>query len=182
LGRSKEAPAMKLVWWLVIGAGAAAIGLAALAAAARLSDGPIGPFAGGPFRTGRRLDGPEPDWSFTKAVQTVELQLLHPPRSRTTHILTYRGELFAPCGIVKAGPFVFLGQAFWKRWPSEALADGRVIVRIGEQLYDRHVIKVTDPTVHRELSTLLAEKYGIPLDKPPDIEVAWFFRLSPRSD
>lgn len=173
---------MRMVWWLAAGMGATAVGLVTVAAAARLSDGPIGPFAGGAFRTGRTVAGPEPDWSFTRNIGTVQIQLVQPPRSRTTHVLTYNGELFVPCGIVKAGPFVFVGQAFWKRWPSEALADGRVILRIGEQLYERRAVKVTDPMLHRELTRLLAEKYDIRLETPPDIEVAWFFRLLPRSD
>ncbi len=50
---------MRVVRWLtglsVCGIGA----VAALAIAARFSDGPIGLFAGGPFRSGELISGPE---------------------------------------------------------------------------------------------------------------------------
>lgn len=42
---------------------------------ARFADGPIAIFADGPFTSGERVSGPEPDWSFARDLQEVEFQL-----------------------------------------------------------------------------------------------------------
>lgn len=173
---------MKIIWWLLVGAATMATVLAAVAVAARFADGPIGPFAGGPFRTGRAIRGPDPDWSFADTIQNVELQLVEPPRSRTAHIIVHGGQIYVLCGIVKFGPFVFLGQAFWKQWPYQAVADGRAVLRIDGDLYERQAVKVTDPMLFRELSMLVSQKYGMGVHGPLDPESVWFFRLSPRSE
>jgi hypothetical protein len=160
---------------------ALAVGVAvALAAAARLADGPIGPIAGGPFRTGERVAGAAVDWESLADTPTVELQLLDPPRSRTTHIVVLEGQAYVPCGIVKVGPFVLLGQAFWKRWPGQVAIDPRVIVRSAGRLFEARAVRVTDPALHRTLVSAQSAKYQIPFDEPPDPQTAWFFHLAPR--
>lgn len=160
---------------------AAGVGAAvALVFVSRCSDGPIGPLAGGPFRTGELVTGPEPDWAFAAGVETVELQLVDPPNSRTTHLVVYQGRPYIPCGIVAVGPFVFLGQAFWKRWPSAALRDPRAILRIGGRLYERRAVRVDDVDLHRRLGALVAEKYRMKLPEALDPEEVWFFRLERR--
>jgi len=109
----------------------------------------------------------------------VELQLLNPPRSRTTHLVVLDNHPYIPSGIVKVGPFVFLGQAFWKRWPYEALKDPRVILRVDGKLYQGRATRVTDPKLHRELIALMSEKYHLDLKEPPAPERVWFFHLEP---
>jgi hypothetical protein len=90
------------------------------------------------------------------------------------------GQAYIPCGIVKVGPFVFLGQAFWKRWPYQVAGDPRVILRSDGKLYERRAVRITDPELHRTLVSLLSAKYHLDLAEPPDPETAWFFRLEPR--
>jgi hypothetical protein len=152
-----------------------------LIAAARFSDGPIGLLVGGPFRSGELASGPEPDWAFAADIATVELQLLNPPRSRTTHVLVHRGQLYIPSGIISLGPFVYLGQVFWKQWPYQALADPRAVLRIAGKLYERRAIRVVDPDLRRELSASHARKYGIGLPDAPDPKQVWFFQMEPRT-
>jgi hypothetical protein len=157
------------------------IAVLAVALVARFSDGPIGPFAGGPFRSGALSSGAEVDWESLGRVPRVELQLVDPPRSRTTHFLVYEGHAYVPCGIVKMGPFVFVGQAFWKEWHREVLQDPRVILRTDGRLYELRAVRVVDPALHRSLSELLSAKYHLGLKGPPDPTQAWFYRLEPRA-
>src|SRR5262245_54306054 len=172
-------PCMALIRLIAVVVLGAAVAVAAIAVAARWSDGPIAPFAGGPFRSGQPLAGIEVDWQALARNPQVELQLINPPRSRTTHIVVLDGQAYVPTGIVKVGPFVFLGQAFWKRWPYQALEDPRVILRCDGRLYPGRAIRVTDLEVHRKLSALMSAKYHLDLEEPPDAEKVWFFRLEP---
>jgi len=162
---------------LMLGAIAAVV---VVAVVARSSDGPISLFAGGPFRSGQVITGNAVDWHPLATTPEVELQLVNPPRSRTTHIVVLDGEAYVPCGIVKVGPFVFLGQSFWKQWPQEVVNDPRVILRSDGKLYERRAVKVTDPELHRKLSALTSAKYHLNLSGPPDPKRVWFFRLEPR--
>jgi hypothetical protein len=147
---------------------------------ASFSDGPIGPIAGGPFTSGVAFTGEDPDWEVLAEVSHVELQILEPPRSRTTNIVVYAGRAYIPCGIVKVGPFVLLGQAFWKRWPSDVRTDPRVIVRSGDALYSARVTRVADPELHKQLAAALSAKYQLNLTDPPDPANAWFYRIEAR--
>ena len=55
------------------------VAVGTLAVSARFSDGPSGPFSGGPLVAGELVMGPEPDWSFARDIPDIELQLLDPP-------------------------------------------------------------------------------------------------------
>ncbi len=70
---------MRILRWLVVFALCAIGAVIALTIVARFADGPIGPFAGGGFRSGELVSGPEPDWSFAATIPEVELQLVEPP-------------------------------------------------------------------------------------------------------
>ncbi len=141
--------------------------LVGIGVVARFSDGPIGPFPGGPLRAGSLVSEPDVDWSFvdweSRPGRIVELQLVEPPSSRTTGILVHEGQLYvsADLGFIwrrLPGPgrgvlFVIWG---FKQWHEEALRDGRVVLRIDGKRYERQAVRVTDP------------------------EAIWFFRMDPR--
>ena len=55
----------------------------------RSADGPSILFPGGEMTTGEVHTGPEPDWSFTDDIETVELQLNDPMASRLIYCLLY---------------------------------------------------------------------------------------------
>lgn len=140
--------------------------------AARFSDGSLGPFPGGPLEAGEWVAGPEPDWSFLADVDTVEFQLLSPPRSRTTWILVREGRIYIPCG--------FPEFRLWKRWPHEALVDGRAVLRVGDRKYRRLAVREEDPAVTAELAARLREKYGVESATDASSDEVWYFRLDPR--
>ena len=93
-----------------------AAGIAAIIALfARITDGPIGPFPGGPLASGELVTGPDPDWTFAAETSSIELQVNPPhPLSRTVWVLVDQGQLFVPAGLASR-----------KTWPSQAVADGR---------------------------------------------------------
>lgn len=152
--------------------------LLGLGVAARFSDGPIAIFAGGPFTSGQRVTGPEPDWSFVRDVGEVEFQLLDPPRSRTTWILEHDGHVYIPSGYMTT----WWGK-LWKHWPYEAQKDGRAILRVDGKLYERQLVRVEEGPLVAPLTAELSRKYlgGEPI--PPEAVSGgylWLFEMAPR--
>lgn len=165
--------------------------------AQRVSDGPMGPVAGGPLRSGELVSGPV-DWSTVKLGE-VELQLVEPPRSRITGAFVYEGALYIPCDLgfmwrrVPDTRFRTILGLIWsvKRWHEDAVRDGRVVLRTGGKRYEGQAVRVTDPELLANLRTQLEEsgrKYfasqgmgGLRSDVPADPEAIWFFRIDPRA-
>ena len=159
---------MKVIRWLGIVLGVLVAVVASVAIGARLSDGPIGPFPGGPLVAGAMIDGPVRDWAFVDLVEEIDLQLLDPARSRTTWIITHEGRAYIPCGL----PNVRL----WKQWPHQAVADGRAMIRVGGNRYRVDLARVEDPELASALSEVLTAKY--PVGEVYSGEI-WFFQLDP---
>lgn len=157
---------MKVVRWLLTGLAVVLLLAAGAVLAARHADGPVGPLPGGALVAGERVSGPV-DWSFVEGVQEVELQLVEPPRSRTVWIVHHEGSAYIPCGLP--------GFRLWKRWPHEAVEDGRAVLRIGGKLYDGELVKVEDAELHGTIAGLLREKYGVTSDL--DTDSLWVFRF-----
>ena len=144
---------------------------------ARFSDGPIAIFAGGPLIVGPLIEGPEPDWSFAREIDTIEFQLLSPARSRRTWVVESGGRAYVPCGYMDSP----IGRT-WKKWPFEAERDGRAIVRIAGKRYERQLLRVRDATVFADLSRELERKYGVPASGDSvDEGGLWIFELAPRA-
>ena len=95
------------------------------AAKQRFADGSNRVFSGGPLVSGELHAGPEPDWSFTDDVQTIDLQLLDPPRSRRIWIQAHDDKIYVFSGFMSTA----VGR-LWKRWPVQAESDGRAVLRI----------------------------------------------------
>ena len=89
---------MKVLKSLGAVAGALVLVVIAVLLGARFADGPLEIIAGGPFSTGERHTGAEPDWRFVADIPTVEFQLLEPARSRTTWIIEHEGRIYIPSG------------------------------------------------------------------------------------
>jgi hypothetical protein len=166
---------MRLVGGLFL---ALLVGIGGLIVGARFADGPIAIVAGGPFRSGERVTGPEPDWSFVRVVREVEFQLLDPPRSRTTWILDHDGKAYIPSGYMTT----WWGR-IWKQWPLEAEKDPRIVLRIGDALYERRLVRVRDGPVVAPLLAELGRKYADGREIPMEAVTSgslWLFELAPR--
>jgi hypothetical protein len=140
----------------------------ATAIAARVMDGAIGPFPGGPLVRGEPVETPVTNWMFARDVSEIQLQLARPPRSRTTWILVSNGKGYIPCALPNF--------TRWKQWPHEAMLDGRAIIRIREQLHRVQLTRVEDPALHATLSKELERKYDVSESDP---ETIWMFRIDP---
>ena len=171
---------MKLVLQIVLGlVGVLVLLIAVVAIGARFADGPIAIMAGGPFTSGELVTGPEPDWSFVHDIQEVEFQLVDPPRSRTTWIVEHEGRAYIPCGYMTT-----TWGKLWKQWPFEALEDGRAILRVGDDLYERQLVRIEEGPQVAALRAELSRKYTAIGEVPPEAVSSgylWLFELAPRS-
>lgn len=147
--------------------GAAVVAIALVAGLARFADGPIGPFPGGAL--GGSLDSnPRPDWSAAGA--TVELQIRpERPWSLQAYAIPHRGELYVPSF-----------YAARRRWVPVALADPRVVVRLGDRLYERRLERVDDPARRAELIDAMAARHGYDPNGIVASDATWYFHLAPR--
>lgn len=160
---------MKALRWLALALGGVAAILGLVALTARLSDGPIGPFQGGALVAGALVDKAIADWGFLESVGQIEMQLLDPPRSRTTWVVVEGGRAFIPCGLPN---FRLL-----KQWPHQALEDGRALIRHEGRRYAVRLVKTEDPALEAALGERVSAKYGTPAGEGPEV---WFFELHPR--
>ncbi len=155
------------------------LAIAALVLGARFADGPVAIVAGGPFTSGELVTGSEPDWSFVRDVREVEFQLLDPPRSRTTWILDHEGKAYIPCGYMTT----WWGK-IWKRWPHEAEKDPRILLRIGNELYERKLVRIEEGPEVAPLLAQLSRKYARGREIPAEAVTSgylWLYELAPRS-
>jgi hypothetical protein len=156
------------------------VGIGALLIGARFSDGPLAIIAGGPFKTGQRVTAPVSDWSFVHDIQEVEFQLLDPPRSRTTWIIEHDGKAYIPSGYMTT----WWGK-LWKHWPLEAEKDGRILLRVGDSVYERQLVRVDTGPLLAPLAAELGRKYAGGANNIPVEAVTsgylWLFELAPRN-
>ena len=170
---------MKSILKIALGLlGALVLLIAVVLIGARFADGPIAVIAGGAFTSGALVEGPEPDWSFVRDVQEVEFQLVDPPRSRTTWILEHEGRIFIPSGYMTT-----TWGKIWKQWPVEAVRDGRAILRMGDKLYERELVRIEEGPLLAPLTAELIRKYVPDAHFGPEAVTSgtlWLFELAPR--
>ena len=171
----------------VLGIIALLIGVTIVTKRAQYSDhdGPSILFPGGALVSGAVHAGPEPDWSFTEDVFTIELQTTNPISSRRIFIVEVDGRIYVPSGYMKS----MLGK-LWKDWAFNAeQGDKGAVMRIGDTRYDRHLIRVKDSQITDQVAAKIAAKYagGASPDvvaeakRSIDEEETWIFELAPRS-
>ena len=99
-------------------------------------------------RPGTRLPGnlveeSQIDWSFMQPRQKVYVQTntwYGIPHSVTTVSFVVDGELYIPCGWCAT-----------KRWPKNVAADPNVVVKVGDSLFPRKAVEVTDSEIVKDL-------------------------------
>ena len=150
----------------------------------RNADGPSILFPGGELVSGELYTGPEPDWSFTDDVRTVELQLVDPLSSRLTFVMESEGKVYVPSGYMRST----LGR-IWKDWAVQAdEGNGLAVVRIDGSRYERQLVRIKEGPVLDGIAAKLASKYRAGAT-PEAIEAGrasieagdtWIFELAPR--
>jgi hypothetical protein len=118
----------------------AAIGLLlALAAGGPLllsrADGPLWVFAGGPLRSGERVDVGDFDWESLDALHELELEIVGAGSSLTLWFSVHEGAAYVACDLDCIG-----GRL--ERWPQQIERDDRVVVRIDAKRADARLIHV----------------------------------------
>ncbi len=101
---------------------------------------------------GDLVTAPVPDWSFATNVRTVKVQtnsqfLL--PHSVTTWCIVNNGQLY----LATSGATV-------RSWSRNVARDPHVRLKIGNQLYDRTLVVVTDPAERETVLQVRAKKYS----------------------
>jgi len=121
----------------------------------------------GLWLTGNLVTTPVADWSFTNNVPHVEVQtrpwyLL--PHSVTINCLSYNGQLYLSS--------VFPEGAS-RSWNENVMRDPHVRIKIGNNLYDRSLVLVTDPAEKEAVLQARAKKYP-QLKIPPNATIHLF--------
>ena len=153
------------------------VALATLRFENRNADGPSVLFPGGELVSGELYSGPEPDWSFTDNIPTIELQLNDPLSSRLIWIMESEGKVYIASGYMSS----FLGR-LWKHWAVQAdEGDGQAVVRIDGVRYERQLVRITQGPELEGVAAKMTAKYRAPTTRA-GIEAGntWIFELAPR--
>ena len=118
--------------------------------------------APGLWLKGELVTTPVNDWSFTDKIQNVKIQtntwyLL--PHSVTINCVSYKGRLYLD-SFYAAG----LTYPHGRSWNEDVARDHHVRIKIGNQLYDRTLALVTDPSEQAAVNEAKFRKY-------PDLKV-----------
>jgi len=132
-----------------------------------LACGPLGPIAGGELSG--TATSPPPDWHFTDAVETVQLET----RPEDPYSVNIWGVAYEDAFYVAAGG----GDE--SAWVMHVAEDPRVRLRIGDRLFELQAQRVDDPAVRDAVMQALIRKYDFQPD-PEDAATAVLFRLVPR--
>ena len=145
----------------------------------RNADGPSILFPGGELISGEMYTGPEPDWSFTDQISTIELQLNDPVSSRLIWILESEGKIYIASGYMSS----FLGR-LWKHWAVQAdEGDGRAVVRIEGTRYDRQLMRISEGPALDGVAAKMTSKYRSPTTRQAiEDGNTWIFELAPRGE
>jgi len=127
----------------------------------------------GLWLTGNLVTTPVTDWSFTNKILTDEVQtrtwyLI--PHSVTTYCVAYNGQLYLDS--------IYRGNIEYphgRSWNENVARDPHVRIKLGNQLYDRTLVYVTDPAERAAVLQAKTKKY--PLLKIPGGATVQIFRV-----
>ena len=111
---------------------------------------------------GAPVTTPVADWSFTDKIQNVEIQTYSQyllPHSVTIDCVSNKGQLYL-FSFYAAG----LTYPHGRRWNENVARDPHVRIKIGDKLYDRTLVLVTDPAEQEAVHEATFKKY-------PDLKV-----------
>ena len=126
----------------------------------------------GLWLSGNLVTTPVSDWSFTDNVPNIKLQTATwygLPHSVTINCLSYNGQLYVSS--------VFPAGAPSRSWNDNVMRDPHVRIKIGNNLYDRTMVQVTDPAERDAVLQDRAKKYP-ELKVPPNATIHIFHAVS----
>lgn len=133
----------------------------------------FGPHARMPglWLSGELVTTPVTDWSFTDKVQNVQLQTntwYGIPHSVNINCASYKGQLYLDS-------FYAAGMTYphGRSWNENVARDPHVRIRIGDKLYDRTLVVVTDPALKEAVDEVKLKKYPT-LKLPPGGTIVLF--------
>lgn len=133
-------------------------------------------FPGGELVAGEMHAGPEPDWSFTDEVMTIDLQLFDPPSSRRVWIVEADGRIFVTSGYMNS----FLGR-LWKDWAVRVDAgENEAVIRVDGMLYERVLERIETGPILEEFAAKVRSKYNADTTRQTiEDGDSWVFELLP---
>jgi hypothetical protein len=160
---------MKILRWLLGSVAALVLGVLFLDTfGGYLMDGPLGPIPGGAFESGLATDA-QPDWSTVEKVIELEIRPSK-PWSLSVWAAVVDGELYVPSA-----------KGATRRWPGVALEDPRVRVRTQGYIYERTIVRMTDPQLGTRVKEVLAARYDLDRSDSSSSDGLWLFHIAPRS-
>ena len=119
----------------------------------------------GLWLTGELVTTPVTDWSFIDQVPNIKLQtqsrfLL--PHSVTINCLAYKGQFYVSSTHPIGAP---------RSWDANVRRDPHVRVKIGDKLYDRTLVLVTDPAEKDAVVQIREKKYNLKVPANATIDV-----------
>ena len=122
---------------------------------------------------GELVTTPVTDWSFTDKFETVNVQTRTPylvPHSVTTYCVSYNGQLYLT-SVYRAG----LTYPHGRHWNENVARDPHVRIKIGDKLYDRTLVYVTDQDERARVIAAKRKKY--PQQKIPATSIIQVFHV-----
>ncbi len=142
-----------------------------------LGCGPMGPIPGG------RLSGAVgaadvDDWSFAQGVEKAQLETRpDDPHSVNCWVAHVGDRLYVPTSMI-------LGSKVpsERSWVGHVTQDPRVRIRLGQQVFERIAVRVSDDQEYDVARTALETKYEqSPENRDPERTI-WIYRLDPRAE
>ena len=106
----------------------------------------------GLWLTGNVDTVPVTDWSFTDKIETVKVQTdtgYGLPHSVTTWCIAYNGQLY----LATSGADI-------RQWPRNVARDPHIRLKVGDRLFDRTLVVVSDPAERDGVLQVRAKKYA----------------------
>lgn len=119
----------------------------------------------GLWLTGDLVTTPVADWSFIDQVPNIKIQtqsrfLL--PHSVTINCLAYNGQFYVSSTHPVGAP---------RSWDANVLRDPHVRIKIGDKLYDRTLVLVTDPGEKDAVIQVREKKYQLKVPANATLDV-----------
>jgi hypothetical protein len=122
---------------------------------------------------GNVVTTPVTDWSFTDKFETANVQTRTRyliPHSVTTYCVAYNGQLYLT-SVYRAG----LTYPHGRSWNEDVVRDPHVRIKIGNELYDRTLSRLTDETLRQNVLAAKRKKY--PQQKIPATSTVIVFHV-----